>query len=122
MLLAIILTQIYFLEEQTTDLFHNVGCDNHCFLSCKLAFLAALLSENPIFVNMMFRLQRLIYMNIKIAKRLVFYERVMWVSFYTNHGVKSVVGITRLVLSADILSVSSSSFALKRANDKKLSF
>ena len=29
---------------------------------------------------------------------------------------------TRLVLSADILSVSSSSFALKRANDKKLSF
>lgn len=32
------------------------------------------------------------------------------------------VGITRLVLSADILSVSSSSFALKRANDKKLSF
>lgn len=61
-------------------------------------------------------------MNIKIAKRLVFYERVMWVSFYTNHGVKSVVGITRLVLSADILSVSSSSFALKRANDKKLSF
>ena len=29
------------------------------------------------------------------------------------------VGITRLVLSADILSVSSSSFALKRANEKK---